>query len=285
MISAHFFFLALILGVLYIAQVAPKAELPETTFFVASDIQGDLAFRRALANMHDTDPKAKTFVINGDITGNGLDTVPNRLQQIYWAIGNHDLYAAKIAGWQKFPNGVKEETMFRRFKEFDNTSEVYYERVHDVYPFLFLGTEKYMHYHDPELYDEVFMSADQLKWLEKRLQLHEGSGRPVFVYSHHVLKDTISGTDALQYGADYIQAKELLEILGKYTRVILFTGHTHWDLNLSDWTVRKSVKGGSTTGFQYWIYRENCGYAEEIVKKRGDTKRQKSFMKYTRIVL
>lgn len=36
--------------------------------------------------------------------------------------------------------------------------------------FLFLGTEKYMKYHDSKMWDEVYMSDEQLGWLKQNLE-------------------------------------------------------------------------------------------------------------------
>lgn len=36
--------------------------------------------------------------------------------------------------------------------------------------------------------------------------------------------------------SDYLQPDRLLSILGRHKDVFLFSGHTHWDLNLSELT-------------------------------------------------
>lgn len=70
------------------------------------------------------------------------------------------------------------------------------------------------------------------------------------VLTHHPLPNTVSGTHNKLYLNDYLQPDRLLSILGRHKDVFLFSGHTHWDLNLSDWVVRRVVPGtGNLEGF------------------------------------
>lgn len=115
---------------------------------------------------------------------------------------------------------------------------------------LCLGTERYAKYHDPKLWDEVWLSDTQFAWLEHRLAYWSRRRKPAMVLTHHPLPDTVSGTRNKLYLGDYLQADRLLRVLGRYRDVFLFSGHTHWDLRLADWTVRRVVPGtGNPEGF------------------------------------
>ncbi|WEV26151.1 DUF4073 domain-containing protein [Streptomyces sp. 71268] len=238
----------------------------DVTFDVVSDVQGDTAdLGRALDQMKGLPGKSSALVVNGDITNRGypheyqevrktLDAHPHP-KKTYFTIGNHEFYVPKYCDASKlcqdtWPNGTKESELFQNFYDFTGLDKVYYERVVDGVPMLMLGTEKYMKYHDAKKWDEVWMSEEQLAWLDARLRYWERKGKPVMVFSHHVLPDTVSGTRNKMYGGDYLQADRLLGILGKYKDAVLFTSHTHWSLGLSDWAVRKVVPGtGNLEGF------------------------------------
>ncbi|MFF8811741.1 metallophosphoesterase family protein [Streptomyces pactum] len=236
------------------------------TIDVVSDIQGDTGdFGRALDQMRGLPGSSSALVVNGDITNRGypheyaevratLDAHPHP-GRTFFTIGNHEFYVPKYCDPGKlcqgtWPNGTPESRLFQNFYDFTGLDKVYYERVVDGVPMLMLGTEKYMKYHDATKWDEVWMSDEQLNWLASRLEHWERQGKPVLVFSHHVLPDTVSGTRNRLYSGDYLQANRLLKILGRHEDAVLFTSHTHWDLGLSDWAVRKVVPGtGNLRGF------------------------------------
>ncbi|MGW5232201.1 metallophosphoesterase family protein [Streptomyces nodosus] len=230
-----------------------------TTFNVISDIQGDLGdFASALKDIRATNPHSSSMAVAGDITPRGYDfeyaEVKKVLDQgpkpreIAWAIGNHEFYVPKWAdpdtlAQDTWPNGTTEESLFRSFYNFAERSTIYAETTFGGIPVLTIGTERYMKYHDSSLWDEVWISETQFRWLEDRLQYWARHRKPVMVITHHPLPNTVSGTRSKIYMSDYLQPDRLLGLLGRYRDVFLFSGHTHWDLTLSDWYVRRVVPG------------------------------------------
>ncbi|MEU6309407.1 DUF4073 domain-containing protein [Streptomyces sp. NPDC047014] len=239
--------------------LGPAPARPVSTFNVISDIQGDLGdFAVALRDIRATAPHGAGLAVAGDITPRGydfeyaavrevLDRGP-RPREIAWAIGNHEFYVPKYADPQTlslstWPNGTTEDSLFRSFHRFAGRGTVYAETTFDGIPVLSLGTERYMHYHDARLWDEVWLSEAQLRWLDERLRHWARCRRPVMVITHHPLPDTVSGSRNTLYLNDYLQADALLGLLGRHRDVFLFSGHTHWNLALSDWYVRRVVPG------------------------------------------
>lgn len=232
---------------------------PLSTFNVISDIQGDLGdFAVALRDIRTTAPHGSGLAVAGDITPRGYDFEYAAVRQVLergprpreiaWAIGNHEFYVPKYADPQTlslatWPNGATEDSLFRSFHRFAARGTVYAETAFGGIPVLSIGTERYMHYHDPKLWDEVWLSEAQLRWLEQRLRHWSARRRPVMVITHHPLPNTVSGTRNKLYATDYLQADALLGLLGRHRDVFLFSGHTHWDLTLSDWYVRRVVPG------------------------------------------
>lgn len=237
------------------------------SFNVASDIQGDLRdFEHTLQDIETFNPDSKALVINGDITDRGWDfeyeAVQNILdrnehpENLWYTIGNHEFYKPKWASptqlaQNTWPNNTPESELFQNFYDFSGEDSVYYKKELEGYPFLFLGTEKYMKYHDDNLWDQVYLSDEQLSFLKENLEHYtkKNKNKPIFLFSHHTLKDTVSGTDMPLYSNDYLQEEELLDILKDYPQVILFTSHTHQDLNNPDWAGKKVVEGGDKQGF------------------------------------
>ncbi|MBE1466018.1 metallophosphoesterase family protein [Kibdelosporangium phytohabitans] len=239
---------------------------PAVRFNVISDIQGDLAdFGRALDDLAAINPASAGLGIAGDITPRGYDFEYAQVRQtlgkhprprkVAWAIGNHEFYVPKwrdpdTLAQETWPNGTTEDSLFRSFYNFAGRNTVYTETSFGGIPVLCLGTERYAKYHDPKLWDEVWISDQQFTWLEQRLRYWAGWRKPVMVLTHHPLPNTVSGTHNKLYKSDYLQPDRLLSILGRHKDVFLFSGHTHWDLNLSDWVVRRVVPGtGNLEGF------------------------------------
>lgn len=244
-----------------------SAKAPTMTFDVISDIQGDLKdFAHVLQDMRVVNPDSEALVVNGDITSRGYDFEYQAVQDVldnnphpknvWYSIGNHEFYVPKWKNPQTlaqstWPNGTKEEELFQNFYRFSGEEKVYHKKEIKGYPFLFLGTEKYMKYHDPKLWDEVYLSDEQLDWLKENLEWYskEDKNKPIFIFSHHVLPDSISGSKQSPYLRDYLDVDKLLDILKDYPQVVFFTSHTHWDLNLPDWAGTKKVEGGDKRGF------------------------------------
>ncbi|KAL1916647.1 uncharacterized protein VTP21DRAFT_5351 [Calcarisporiella thermophila] len=222
-----------------------NTDKPLTTFFVASDTHHDYAdLGMTLKDMLNVDPKYKAVVFNGDITNQGrekqysdflatLQANPHP-DKVFLNIGNHELYG-----------GDSEEAMFARYKKLTKEDKIYYEREVGGFPLIFLGTEKFL-----DSGNGVWLSPEQLNWLRDRLKIHGRTGKPIFTFLHIPLPKTTSGSQVPVYETLYKQQKELLDILGQYPQAILFTSHTHYGLQLSDWQVRKVIPGGNSKGFQ-----------------------------------
>ena len=206
-------------------------------------------------------PLSRALIMNGDITPTGqqsqYDDVKRVLnknkhpENVWSTVGNHEFYAGKWTADGKlsqstWPNGVTEETLFKRYLQFSGQEKVYHKKELDGYPLLFLGTEKYMKYHDSKMWDEVYMSDEQLGWLKQNLEEYsqKDKNKPIFIFSHHVLPDTVSGSRQSPYLQDYLNVDKLYDILKDYPQVVFFTSHTHWDLNLPDWAGKKKIAGG-----------------------------------------
>jgi len=114
----------------------------------------------------------------------------------------------------------------RRLSDFEGTTGMrgsYHDHWIDGYHYIFLGTEQ-PHPKDCD------MSAEQLEWLDAKLSEHATLDHPLFLFLHQPLMDTVAGSLKEQgwYGVN--QDAELKAVLANYPQVILFSGHTHWQL-------------------------------------------------------
>ncbi|MBL0388598.1 metallophosphoesterase [Tumebacillus sp. ITR2] len=220
----------------------------------ASDPRSQTKLKATLQDLYDIDPAADALVLNGDL-GNGKQADYNTLRTLLagnphpttllYNIGNHEFYNA----WydrngtyapKTFPNGETEFMAINRYLQLTGESKVYYDRWIKGYHFLFLGAEK-SRQSDMSIGDDAWLSQEQLNWLKQKLAENRQSDKPVFVFLHQPLTNTVSGS-WWQNGTDrgVVQAESLKSILAGYPEVILFSGHTHAQLNLPRTMVRES---------------------------------------------
>lgn len=176
------------------------------------------------------------LVIAGDIAENGnqaeYDIVYNNLvgtgvDNFITATGNHDVRRGEFSAIESTFVG------FTNRLNADAGSALVIDSLHysyDVngYRFIVLGTEKSM-------YEEASISEKQIKWLDSQLADATKSGKPAFVVMHQVLKDTHGLPDTwggFAEGAGTVgeQSDEIKAVLGKYSNVILISGHLHTGL-------------------------------------------------------
>lgn len=219
--------------VLIIAVITPS-------FLPVPPVWADSSFKFSFMCVSDTHmPNYNTNLINalqdatqnscsaicfvGDITEDGKDASYDALNSTlnsnphppaYFVVGNHDV---------RWLSGYAEGR--DRFLAKTGMPGMYYDVWIYGYHFIFLATEQ-------DLKDQAYLSSTQLSWLQTKLADQATSNKPVFVFIHQALANTVVGTTLAEgYGASYpdgvVQDQELKNILGQFPQTIFFTGHTH----------------------------------------------------------
>jgi Icc protein len=169
------------------------------------------------------------LVVNGDLT-NGKERDYRLAMRflnercpmpIFYTMGNHEYYGH----WEPddYPEGFGLSAAQERFLAFTGMDAIYYEKLIKGFPFLFLSTERY----DPDMKDAGWISDEQLRWLEERLNQH-ASG-PVFVFFHQPVNGTVANSENTCFQSD-----ELRSLFRRRPGVILFSGHTHCRMDRED---------------------------------------------------
>jgi len=174
--------------------------------------------------------KDEEIVVIGDIANSGQESewkladeilkTDSSNRNIYYTMGNHDLYNL---------NGVGNYSdSFNIFKKYTNENRVYYEVEFDGFHHLILGSES----NNNTKGVDADLSDDQLNWLDTKLSQYylEDNKKPIFVYLHQSLYNTIAGSLVGQGWNGVIQDEQLRNILKKYPNATLFDGHSHWEM-------------------------------------------------------
>ena len=181
---------------------------------------------REIAYVASLEPR---FVVcNGDLTNGKLRDY--RLaaaafsacpMPVYYTMGNHEYY-----GRYEEADFASEQAQ-ARFLSMTGMPGLYYERLYEGFPFLFLSTEHYT----PDSNEAAWLGEAQLGWLAERLEAHAHT--PTFVFLHHPLNDTVAGSTDTCRASAAIRA-----MLERRSNVLLFSGHTHCRMDREDQLVR-----------------------------------------------
>lgn len=162
----------------------------------------------------------------GDVTDHGfpaeyeemlriLKQYKTELPGITFTLGNHDV---GLGNW---------ESRLGMYTSQTGMSGPYHDHWVNGYHFIMLGTEQGL----PKFCD---LSSEQLDWLEHKLGEQASPDQPIFLFLHQPLKDTVAGSLESQDWYGVTQDTELKEILSRYPQTLLFTGHTHWELEVDN---------------------------------------------------
>lgn len=195
---------------------------------ITSDLTAvhDKNFDSALKDINTIDPNSSKLIINGDVTDCGLKSNWDAFSQILntnkhpnvsASFGNHDT-------WQD--NSWVDQNQYaiskQNYLSYTNSPNIYYDYWLQNNHFIFLGSEK-------SNGNIAYLSDTQLQWFDKTLAQNAASNKPIFVFIHQPLYDTVSGSKPGQGWNGIEQDTEVKNILAKYPQAILFTGHTHWE--------------------------------------------------------
>lgn len=208
----------------------------DLAFAVLGDIHGNVEnFQEAINDLHTINPYMDALILNGDTVDQGIEKQYNLMKDtinknkdllpktIIKNIGNHEFfdYSVGINSPQDVQNSID------RYLQFSGEEKVYHDTWVNDYHFISLGSED----GSSETLDAIkaSISEKQQGWLKEKLAENYQKGKPIFVFMHQPLDFKYGGKDYV--GTD--QSEQIKEILSQYPEVILFSSHTHSDLDES----------------------------------------------------
>ena len=181
-------------------------------------------FAMLLEDIKTISPGSVGLFVNGDTADSGnvleykrmrdiVDKAGDGLPPLFFAIGNHD-----------YMNGQREKQIsnFLEYTGTDSDTVYHDEWINDVH-FVFLGGEQ------AGLHAEL--SEAQLTWLEETLAKNRDENRPIYLFLHQGLMDTVAGCFEYQDWHGINQSEELSAIIKQYPEIIMFSGHSHWEMD------------------------------------------------------
>ncbi len=196
-------------------------------------IEREPIFRSSCEDLANAQTEIDALVMAGDIAENGLyaefQMAYDRLKDTgvknhITATGNHDIRL------RAYSDSLKHFTKFTNALNTNAGSDLYVEKMHyrynvNGYEFVVLGSDKMV-------FEEAYISDEQLNWLDETLKETSATGKPTFVILHQVLKGTNNVENAWNSsvegaGSVGAQSDALREIMNRYENIFLITGHLH----------------------------------------------------------
>lgn len=176
-------------------------------------------FQMALEDIAAVSPDSVGVFVVGDLTDNGSDAeydtcfdmvraFGSRLPPFHVVAGNHDLTGPLDRFLKKTGNDGK---------------TAYFDRRVGGLHCIFLSADR------GGL--RVTLGEAQLAWLADRLAEEGDPARPVLLFLHQAMKDTVAGSRAGQNWDGVNDADALRAVLTNHPNALLFTGHSHWELD------------------------------------------------------
>jgi Icc protein len=233
----------------------------DIAFAVLGDIHENIdSFQEAINDLYTINPAMDALVLNGDTVDQGIekqyDSVKKTISKnkdllpktIIKNIGNHEFFNYDIE--VNSPEQV--QTFINRYLEFAGEEKVYHDTWVKGYHFISLGSED----GNSETINSItaFISDEQQKWLKEKLAEKYEKGKPIFVFLHQPL--SIGNNNNAGSWVGIKQNDQVKEILSQYPEVILFSSHTHRDLDDSSVVLNQPFTMVHTGAIHYTIVQD-----------------------------
>lgn len=239
------------------------------TFAVFGDVHENIDhFQKAIDDFYKINPKMDALILNGDVVDQGIeeqyDSVKKTLEKnkdllpstIIRNIGNHEFFDYDIETNSK----EQVQGFINNYLEFAGEDKVYHDTWIKDYHFISLGSED----GNSETMNSVtaFLSKEQLEWFKEKLAENYEKGKPIFVFLHQHLEYPNSSWIGVQ------QAEELREILSDYPEIVLFSSHTHRDIDENSISLNKPFTIVNTGAIHYTLVIDS--YEGNGVRREDD---------------
>ena len=147
-----------------------------------------------------------------------LHTAAGEVPPVFLAIGNHDLSALP------FDQANELFLKYATLPDGSHPTDTSYDFWLGGYHFIFLGTDTAAGLHSS-------FSRETMNWLKEKIEENRDPSRPVFLFLHQSLSDTVSGSLPGEGWSGVDNESMLRTALKNYPEVMFFNGHSHWTMD------------------------------------------------------
>ncbi|MDN3019010.1 hypothetical protein PH210_22830 [Paenibacillus sp. BSR1-1] len=239
---------------------------------------------KALQDLNTVAPDYDVIAVNGDMTNFGKVKEYNLFNSIFQANKNRNAEEFMVMGNHEWLEShlnpaVTDVELKNRFLNKMNVSNLYYDKWIKGYHFITIAGEKsektvLSEYGDKER-DSAYISDQQFQWLQKTLEVDADVSKPIFVFFHQPITNTVYGSE---WGAG-LDDQKILTLLKKYPQVILLSGHSHFPLNNPKSIYRDGITMVNTSSVAYTYtpqgkenYDQSQGYVINVYNDKVEIK-------------
>ncbi|HZG71436.1 MAG TPA: metallophosphoesterase, partial [Chondromyces sp.] len=201
-----------------------EQEKAALVFSVLSDIhvkkgeQGSVQkFQEALRQINEHAPNQDAFIALGDLTDRGAKEEYEQFFNIYNKMKQPQATSLFAIGNHEYRDGLSISKTQERFLQMTGMEALYFHKKIKGYDFIVLGPESGL--------TKGYYSQKQIDWLSGELEkaAQQNPNKPIFVFLHHPMKNTV-------YGSKWTSGEEIYQAMKKFPQVVAFSGHTHYPL-------------------------------------------------------
>ena len=226
-------------------------------------------FKKFLEKVSINDDNSSGIFIGGDLVDKGKATEYETFQKIWDSVEAEtgkklpDMHAI-IGNHEFWTEPTYEETM-QVFNEFTGNKKNYFSEEINGYHFIYLATAELAASTNTS-HTNAILGEAQLQWLDATLNKKTEENKPIFIFLHQPLQETVAGSST----SGVQEHEELKAILKKYPQAVFFTSHSHMNLDTPQ-TLLTSQDNGICNMFNTSAisYLMNTHYTDKTITSDG----------------
>jgi len=201
---------------------------------------------KAFTDIKENSPETSGIIVNGDIVDESSSADYDRFFQAYDSVydnrdkltiglGNHEFIVQSETDYASGDEAAlqkKYDDRLALWEEKTGNTSPYFSKIINGSYYIFVGTTKMPENLDGNTRADCVLGSEQVQWLEDTMELAGKTGKPIYIFSHGSLRDTVSGslTELGQtwYGYQEAEEAQIRNIIKDYPQALFFSSHSHW---------------------------------------------------------
>ncbi len=210
--------------------------------------------KKAFEDIKEEDPTSLGIFVNGDIVDEAKEENYDDFYKSYdevfkdkeiplnVGIGNHEFIIqsedANYSGLSEAQLDSLYQERLSLWKRKTNNQSPYFSLGKEGSKFIFLGTTKMPHALDGNTRADCSLGKEQLSWLKKEIEEGSKTNKPIYIFSHGSLRNTVSGSLTSEkqtwYGYSLEEENQIRELIKGNSNILFFSSHSHWSFENKD---------------------------------------------------
>ncbi len=204
--------------------------------------------KKSFEDIKEISPDSQVIVSNGDMVDEGkkanYEAFSNAYNSVYgsssqevlYGLGNHEfMYHSESSDYSSVSSAELNNRYSSRlelWKEYTGNESAYFSKVINGSYFIFLGTTAMPNTLDGNTKADCTLGEKQLAWFNETMEKAGKTNKPIYLFSHGSLRNTVSGSltslNQTWYGYSVNEEYKIRNIIKNYPQTLFFSSHSHW---------------------------------------------------------